>query len=203
MYLGYSFEMYISIAAFVATWTGCLLIVRKDWKRWGPLFLSSSAFAVTLCYIFVRLHFYSFPYIFLTDYFLFPVLLIGHGFPLLVLLGVKYSPAKWSHKILFYWVFVIAGMTGETLAQNWTRLIKYEFFWHFWDSLTAWWLFFLLFEWIGGLFIPAHLRRPIPNEAFHLGGWAFLIAHFFMIAGFLLAGVYLGFQLGRELHGLP
>ncbi len=203
MYLDYSLEMYITILAIATAFAGCLLIVRADWRHWGPLFLSASLLAIVLCYIFVRLHFYSFPYNLLKNYFLFPILVVGHVFPLLVLLGVKYSPAKWSHKIAFYWVFVVSGMAGETLAHNYTRLIKYELFWDFWDSLTAWWLYLLLFEWIGGKLIPPRLRRPLPDQAFAFGGWAWLIVHFFMVAGFILAGVYLGWQLGKEMFAAP
>ena len=199
MLIDYSLEMYISIAAIIITWAGCFCIIKQDWKHWGPLFLAAAFLGTVLCYIFVKLHFYSFPYILFIDYVIFPVLVIGHGVPLLVLLGIKYSPTKWSHKILFYWVIIIPAMTGETAAHNWTRLIKYELFWDFWDSLTAWWFFLLLFEWIGGMYIPRHLRRPIPTEAFNFGGWGWLIAHFLMIMGLILAGVYLGMQICREL----
>lgn len=200
MDIDYSLEMYITIVTIMLTWLGCLLIVRRDWKHWGLLFLTAAILGTTLCYIFVRLHFYSFPYILFKDYVIFPIFVIGHGVPLLTLLGVKYSPTKWSHKIAFYWVIVVLAMAVETIAHNWTRLIKYELFWDFWDSLTAWWFFFLLFEWLGAMYIPSHLRKPIPNEAFNFGGWGWLIAHFFMIAGFILAGVYLGVQLCTELY---
>lgn len=199
MLIDYSLEMYITITAIIVSWAGCFYIVRQDWRHWGPLFLAAAFLGTILCYIFVRLHFYSFPYILLIDYVIFPVLVIGHGVPLLVLLGTKYSPVKWSHKILFYWSMIIPVMAGEAAAHNCTRLIKYELFWDFWDSLTAWWLFLLLFEWISEMHLPKRLRRPIAAEAYSSGGWGWLIAHFLMTIGLILAGVYLGFQIDREL----
>lgn len=202
MALDYSFEPYISCLSIVLSLLGCWLIIRNAWKAWGLLFLSSSVLALLLCYVFVRLQLYSFPYIPFRDYLLFPAPVVGFVFPLLVLLGVKYSPTKWSHKIPFYWIIITLGMAGETLAHNYTRLIKYELFWDFWDSLTAWWLFFLFFEWLGGKFIPAQLRRPWPDEAFGFGRWAWLLTHFFMIFGFIIAGIYLGFQLCKKTYGI-
>ena len=115
-------------------------------------------------------------------------------FPFYVILGVRYSPTGWAYKIPFYWVIVHFGLLTETLAHNYTHLIHYDFAWDFWDSYTWWWIFLLLFEYIGGLIVPGRHRKPIPTEAFRYGKWAWWILHFTVIVTIFLGGYYLAAQ---------
>lgn len=113
-------------------------------------------------------------------------------FPFIVLYGVRYSPEPWAWKIPFYWAIVHVGMLFETAVLLKTRLIRYEFKWDFWDSYTWWWIFLLVFEWVGGLIIPSHLRKPINTQEFTYGKKWWAVFHFIVIVTIFLGGYYLG-----------
>lgn len=194
MNLQWTIETFITVFANIISLAGSIFIIRTDWKRYGALFLLSGIVGNILCYLFVMLGFYSFPYLIFPKISIMPFETVLTVFPFLVLLGVRYSPATWALKIPFYWVLVHLGMTGETLAHNYTQLIHYKFHWDFWDSYTWWWIFLLLFEVIGGLIVPRRLRRPISPEAFSYGRWAFFVLHFILIITFFLGGYYLGIK---------
>jgi len=168
-----------------------LLIMRFNWKRYGALFLLSMAVGNILCYIFVRLGFYSFPYRLFPQVSIMPFMLITTMFPFIVLAGVRYSPQKWGYKIPFYWTIIHLGMLAETLGLNLTKLIEYNFKWDFWDSYTWWWIYLLIFEWIGGLLVPAKDRRPITSSSLRYGSLGWGIFHFILITTIFLGGVYL------------
>ena len=166
-------------------------IIRLDWRRYGLLFIIAGVFGNILCYIFVKLGFYSFPRTLFPEIINMPFTEILTIFPFLVLLGVRYSPEAWAWKIPFYWGIVHVGMLAETLALLKTRLIRYEFKWDFWDSYTWWWIFLLLFEWIGGLIIPRPLRSPIKADCFRYGKALWAVFHFIVITTIFLGGYYL------------
>jgi len=117
--------------------------------------------------------------------------------PFIVLFNVLFSPSEWKWKITFYWTSVHLLMSIETLLLLQTNIIKYNFKWDFWDSYTWWWLYLLLFEWIGGLIIPDSNRRPIDNNHFFYGklGWA--VVHFVLITTIFFGGFYLGFTIKK------
>ncbi|AEG60770.1 CBO0543 family protein [Desulforamulus ruminis] len=188
-------ETYITIFAVVSSLIGSYFIIRLNWKRYGLLFLISGILANILCYIFVTMGFYSFPYRLFPSLSPMPFDVVLTVFPFAVLISVRYSPKSWYYKIFFYWCIVHMGMLAETLVLTQTKLINYDFKWDFWDSYTWWWIFFLLFEWIGGRIIPEHLRKPISADAFKLGNWAWILFHFIVILTIFLGGVYLGFVL--------
>ena len=185
-------ETIILIAATAIGLIGSLLIIRLDWKRYGLLFLLTAITGNLLCYIFVTIGFYSFPFRLFPHISIMPFEAILTIFPFYVLLGVRYSPSAWAYKIPFYWAFVHLGMLGETIFLNTTRLIKYDFKWDFWDSYTWWWIFLLVFEWIGGMLVPNQVRKPISSQAFRYGKWAWLLFHFIVIITIFLGGYYLG-----------
>lgn len=171
---------------------GSLLIMRFNWKRYGLLFILSGITGNILCYIFVKMGFYSFPLRLFPKISLIPFNAILTFFPFFVLLGVRYSPKQWAWKIPFYWVFIHVGMLFETLARLYTKLIEYNFEWDFWDSYIWWWIYFLVFEYVGGLIIPENERKPISLETFRYGRAGWLIIHFILILTIFLGGVYLG-----------
>ena len=192
MVYNWGVETYITLAANLLSLAGSYFIVRLDWKRYGALFLASGLTGLILCYIFVKTGLYSFPYRLFPQISVMPFESVLTFFPFLVVAGVRYSPRNWAYKIPFYWAFVHVGMLGETLAQTYTGLIKYRFGWDFWDSYTWWWIFLLVFEWAGSLLIPVHLRKPLDQEAFRYGKWAWAVFHFIVILTIFLGGYYFG-----------
>lgn len=192
MNIQWSTEFYIYITALLISLIGSYFIIRINWKRYGLLFLLSGLAGNIICYIFVKAGFYSFPYRLFDGISVMPFDALLIVFPFLVLLGVCYSPKKWAYKIPFYWVIVHLGMLSETLMKINTKLIEYDFEWDFWDSYTWWWIFFLGFEWIGGLIVPEKFRNPIDSEAFRYGKWAWVVLHFILILTIFLGGYYLG-----------
>ena len=191
-YIGLNIETFIHVLVIVMGGIGLILFLKLDWKSYGLLFVISGIVGNVLCYIFVKLGFYSFPYLFFSGVTSMPFLTITLTFPTLVLLAVRYSPEKWGWKIPFYWAIIHIGMLGETSALNNTRLIEYNYKWDFWDSYTWWWIFFLVFEWIGSLIIPKGLRKPINLDYLKYGKLGWMIIHFILIVTIFLAGYYLG-----------
>ncbi|WP_019415309.1 hypothetical protein [Paenisporosarcina sp. TG20] len=98
-------------------------------------------------------------------------------------------------KIPFYWVLVHIGMLGETLELQYTNLIEYNLYWDFWDSYTLWWIYLLVFEFIGGLINPDRLRKPLDEYHLKYGKLGWFIVHFVLIITMFLGGVYLGMKL--------
>ena len=190
--IGLNIETFIHVLVFVIGSVCLILFLKLDWKRYGLLFVISGFFGNILCYIFVKLGFYLYPYLLFPELEIMPFITITLTFPILVLLTVRYSPENWAWKIPFYWSIIHVGMFGETWALNNTRLIEYNYKWDFWDSYTWWWIYFLVFEWIGSLIIPKELRKPINLNYLKYGQLGWIIIHFVLIVTIFLAGYYLG-----------
>ncbi|MCL6480047.1 MAG: hypothetical protein K6T65_16910 [Peptococcaceae bacterium] len=198
MNVAFNIETYLTIASVSLALAASYFILRVDWKRFGLVFLLAGIVGNILCYIFVKLGLYSYPYRLFPKISIMPIETIFTVFPFLVIIGIRYSPKNWSYKIPFYWVIVHLGLLTETLAHNLTELIHYNFEWDFWDSYTWWWIFLLIFEYIGGLIVPDHLRKPIPPEAFRYGKWAWWILHLIVTITIFLGGYYLALKQLRS-----
>lgn len=192
MNLNWNIETYILLISIVLSSIGSIWIIRKSWKQYGLLFIVTGIVGNLLCYIFIKMGFYFFPYRLFPDLSPMPFLAILTIFPFYVLFGVRYSPNKWGWKIPFYWVLIHIGMLAEVLVQNYTSLIKYRNFWDTWDSYTWWWLFLLVFEYVGGLIVVKENRKPINEELLRYGRSGWFILHFILIATIFLAGFYAG-----------
>ncbi|MHB1315911.1 MAG: CBO0543 family protein [Christensenellales bacterium] len=192
MNIGWNIETFLSISSFLFSITISFLIIKKSWKKYGFLYLLSSITGVILCYIFIYLNLYSFPYRLFPQISKIPLTLIVSIFPFYVLVGVRYSPKSWAYKIPFYWVVVHIGVFTEAWAENQTQLIKYNASWDLWASYTWWWIFLLVFEWVGGLIIPQDLRKPLDQELLKYGKVGWFILHFILMSTIFIAGVYAG-----------
>lgn len=190
--IGFNIETYISVTSFILSVIITILIVKINWKKYGFLYLLSAIIGIILCYIFIGLGLYSFPYRLFPSISKIPFTAILTIFPFYVLLGVRYSPRSWPSKIPFYWVMVHLGMLAEVWAETRTQLIKYGSLWDVWDSYTWWWIYLLMFEWIGGLIIPQSLRKPINHDTLMYGKIGWFISHFILISTIFLAGFYAG-----------
>jgi len=197
MNIGWNIETYISVISFILTTIATFLILKTDWKKYGLLFIISAATGVILCYIFIGLGLYTFPYRLFPYVSKIPFTAILTIFPFYVLLGVRYSPKPWPWKIPFYWAMVHIGMFAEVWAESRTQLVKYHPVWDVWDSYTWWWIYLLVFEWIGGLIVTQDIRKPIDQEILRYGKIGWFILHFILISTIFLAGVYMGFSIKK------
>lgn len=116
MNIGRNIETYISIISMVLSVIGTIIIIKTDWKKYGFLYLLSAIVGVVLCYIFIGLGLYTFPYRLFPQISKIPFTAILTIFPLYVLLGVRYSPSSWLWKIPFYWGMVHIGMFVEAFT---------------------------------------------------------------------------------------
>lgn len=185
------FETLALLAVVVAAGAICAAIVRMDWKRYGLLYLLSATTAVALCFFFTYVGFYSFPVNVLHGSLTIPYALVMTAFPSAVLFGVRYSPERWPWKIPFYWAIVHIGVLGEVLLLS-TPIFDFSPEWDLWDSYALWWLYYLLFELLGGKLIPPNMRKPLPTDALRYGRWAWIVLHVILVATIFLAGVYFG-----------
>lgn len=191
MNIGWNIETYLTLSAIVVSAAVSFLIIRTDWKRYGALFLLSAVTGNLLCFLFCGLGLYYYPYR-LFPCFRMPVVVVSTSFPVAVLFGVRYSPKTWPYKIPFYWVLVHLGVFFEGWAENETQLIRYNPPWDLWDTYTWWWIFFLVFEWVGGMIVAPESRRPMDQELLRYGRVGWFILHFILIITIFIAGVYAG-----------
>jgi hypothetical protein len=193
--IGWNIETLIHLSSILLSAIIFIYIFRINFKKYFVLFLLSAIVGNVLCYIFVKIGFYSYPYRLFPKISIMPITTITAVFPALILLSVYFSPSKWSWKIPFYWAIVHLGMLGETLVLLYTDIIKYDFKWDFWDSYTWWWIYVLVFEWLGGVIIPEKDRLPLDTRHLKYGkiGWA--VIHFILIVTIFLGGFYLGMQV--------
>ncbi|MCR3761567.1 CBO0543 family protein [Clostridium felsineum] len=194
MNIGWNVETFFLITGTVLSTIGSIFIMKNNWKQYGILYISSGVVGELLCYFFIITGLYVYPYRILPQISQMPLTLIMTMFPFYVMFGVRYSPARWAYKIPFYWVLVHIGMFGEVIAQNFTRVIKYNRFWDTWDSYTWWWLFLLIFEVIGGILVSKEYRKPIDEGVFTYGKLGWFIVHFILISTVFLAGFFMGMK---------
>lgn len=185
-------EYAITLAAIASSSIGAISIMRKDWKRYGLLFLISGLLGNLICILFISLNFYEFPITPFSFGLPFPLTAVLTAFPFYVLLGVNFSPRRWVWKFPFYWALVNLGVFIEALIVENTKILKYNPPWDLWDSYSTWWLFFLGMEYIGGMIIPQEKRRPISIKSLRYGRWAWIVTHIIFTLTVFLAGVYLG-----------
>jgi hypothetical protein len=86
----------------------------------------------------------------------------------------------------------IAMLLEVLVLYHPVKVIDYKGNWDVWDSYTWWWIYLLLFEWIGGKIVPPDSRTPIQSKSFRYGRWAWIIFHFIVIVTIFFAGFYAG-----------
>lgn len=195
MYNGWDIETILTLSALAVSTVVLILVVRIDWKRYGALFLISAIVGNILCFIFVELGLFYYPFRLFPGLLNRPVSLITTMFPALVVFGVRYSPKSWPYKISFYSVAIHLGVLIEGWAENQTQIIKFNPAWNLWTTYTWWWIFLLVFEWVGGMIVPAESRKPLDHELLRYGKIGWFILHFILISTIFIAGVYAGMTL--------
>ncbi|KGP72797.1 CBO0543 family protein [Pontibacillus yanchengensis] len=194
-FLQYPLEHFIMLSVVIGSLLGAYFILRINWKRYGLLFFLSGLIGNILCMIFLLLNFYKFPVVPFHLGIKMPVSAILTAFPYYVLLGVRYSPKRWAWKIPFYMGMVNLGILVEKLLEEYTEIIEYTTYWDTFDSYAVWWVYLLVFEYIGGRLIPQEDRKPIHVKSLWYGRWAWFVLHFIFLVTIFLAGVYVGWLL--------
>ncbi|MGF7031337.1 hypothetical protein J2T17_002243 [Paenibacillus mucilaginosus] len=189
------YEYAANIATIVIGVAGSLFLIKRDWKRYGLLFLLSGAVGTGLCYAFVLTGLYIFPNRPIQMIWSPPFLVMVTFVPFTVLAGVQFSPQRWIWKIPYYWAIVHIAVVSEVVLLAYTGIFRFTFGWDLWDSYTAWWLFYLIFEWIGGKIIPPRLRTPLSGRQFRYGRWAWIVFHTIVISTIFAFGVFVGFTM--------
>lgn len=195
MGVGMNIKTALMLSLIAGSLIGGFLVARHNWKRYMALYLFSSVLGILICYAFVQLGYYLFPFR-LISVFPFPLIEMLTVLPCIVIAGVRFSPNRWGYKIPFYWVIVHLLMLLEVLAlYHPLFLIEYSGKWDVWDSYTWWWIYLLFFEYVGGLIVPGSARRPIDSDAFRFGRLVWIVVHIILISTVFLAGVYVGLHL--------
>lgn len=191
-------ETWITVISLLLGLIALSFLLRLDWKSYGLLSLLVGLFGASLCASFVGLGFYSFPYLLFPNRLGIPIAIMSLVVSSIIALSIRYSPLKWSYKIPYYWGIVHIVVALELVMQLKTSLIKYKLAWNAWDSYSAWWLYFLIFEWLGGKIIPSALRNPIDSSAFQYGNWGWIVLHIILITTFIGTGLGLGLYLYKQ-----
>ncbi len=191
----FSLEGLIIIFSTIISIIISILIIRLNWKRYGLLFLLSSFAGYFICYIFVKLGYYHYPYTLLPNYSLMPITSITTVFPFIVIGSVCFSPKEWKWKIPFYWTIVHAGMVFEIWAIRNTTLIEYLNKWDSWDSYTSWWIYLLIFQLIGEKIVPAKYTYPINSAKFRYSSIFWIISHMILVGSIFYFGYHTGSKI--------
>lgn len=190
-------ETRVAVAVFIIGLAVLVYLLRLNWKQYGLFSLIIALIGVSLCSLFVAVGFYEFPYLPNPNKLGIPVAVMAIVFPSIIALSVRYSPTDWAYKIPYYWVIVHLFVFIELILQEKTNLIKYKFAWDLWDTYSAWWVYLLMLEWIGGKIIAPKFRKPIEAQAFRYGNWAWIVLHAVLIFTIFLGGLYSGMLIAK------
>jgi cytochrome bd-type quinol oxidase subunit 2 len=94
--IGFNIESFAHIIVIIIGLLCLIFFLRLDKKRYGLLFILSALAGNIFCYMFVKLNFYSFPYLLFPTITDMPIVVITLSFPIIVLSSVRYSPEKWG-----------------------------------------------------------------------------------------------------------
>ncbi|MFC4099066.1 CBO0543 family protein [Paenibacillus xanthanilyticus] len=184
-------DYYVLLISTFLSLAGTVWVLKTNWKYYGRLYAIAALAGTVICALFVGLGYYEFDAL-LIPVLKLPVFLLLTLFPFYVLFGVKYSPKPWPWKIPFYWGIVHIGVFFETMLVQFTEIIEFKSKWDIWDSYTWWWIFLLVFEYVGGLCVPEQYRKPLDKQLFHFGKVGWLVLHFILILTIFMAGYYVG-----------
>lgn len=190
-------ETRISVTTFLISFMVLIYLLRLNWKQYGLFSFIIALIGGSLCTLFVSIGFYDFPYLPIPNKLGIPIAVMGVVVPSIIALAVRYSPIEWAYKIPYYWVIVHIIVLVELILQENTNLIKYKFAWDLWDTYSAWWIYFLVLEWIGGKIISPNFRKPIDSQAFRYGNWAWIVLHTILIFTIFLGGLYSGMLIAK------
>lgn len=195
MNFGWNVETLFLSSSIVISTVILVLIIKTSWKQYGLLFLISSIVGQLLCLLFVETDLYKYPYLLFPAISPMPVFEILTFFPCYILIGVRYSPRQISYKIAFYMTMVHFGVFVEVVLHTYTKIIKYTKFWDTWDSYTWWWIYLLIFDWVGGMIVSEENKKPISEDFLKYGKLGWFITHFIFVGTIFLGGLLLGIRI--------
>lgn len=195
MNFGWNVNTALSVLPVLAASVGAICILRINWKQYGLLFFFSGIVGLVLCYILIGLKIYTFPFRLFPSFTSIPIPTLLIVFPAYVVAAVRYSPKSWGWKIPYYWVLVHLVALIEGLSEGMSDIIHYGEHWTLFDSYALWWIYLLVFEWLGGLMVSPENRKPLDPSYLRHGTIGWFVVHFVLIVSFFLAGVYVGSTL--------
>ena len=147
----------ILFASIIINGIGCLILIKKNFYKYGIILLASLLLSSILCLAFYWLGFYRFAL---------PVLVVLPGvaisFTCLALFSIKYRPAKRTFPFFFMvttWIFTI-----EVLLKNVWGFIVFRNGWDYWTSYSLYWVYIRIFDQFGELILPDKIRSPIKSD---------------------------------------
>ncbi|OGO76624.1 MAG: hypothetical protein A2Y23_05510 [Clostridiales bacterium GWB2_37_7] len=195
MNIEWNIETFILLGGAGISFIASMFVMKISWKQYGILYITAAIIGEILDIVFVKLDLFYYPYKLFHNMPISPYTLVMTIFPFYVIFGVRYSPMPWKYKFPFYMTIIHLGMTGEVLAQYFTKVIEYGEHWDTWDSYIWWWLFILGFELVGGLIVSKEYRTPISEDVFKYGNLGWYITQFIFTATVFLGGVLLGTKI--------
>jgi hypothetical protein len=147
----------ILIFVLVLTGIGFVIIIRKNYVRYGLISIISITLSILLCWFFEWNGFYRFVLPF-------PSILpaVAISFTFLVLFSIYFRPKK--HTFPFYFMVINLVFAIEIILRDVCHFIVYRGPWDTWDSYSLYWLYIRLFAFLGDCLVPIKYRKPISSD---------------------------------------
>lgn len=141
----------------VLTGLGFVIIIRKNYVRYGMISFISISLSMLLCWFFEWNGFYRFVLPF-------PSILptVAISFTFLVLFSIYYKPIE--HTFPFYFMVINIVFAIELFLRDVFHFIVYRGPWDTWDSYSLYWLYLRFFAFLGDRIVPTKYRKPISSE---------------------------------------
>ncbi len=168
---------FILIIVFALTAIGLLVILRKNYVRYGFITGISIVISIMLCMFFYSNGFYRFVLPL-------PVILptVAMSFTFLVLFSICYKPKH--HTFVFYFTMINFVFAIEMILKYFFHFIVYRGPWDTWDSYSLYWVYIRFFAILGDWFVPIKYRNPVSSDT--RAYWiSFIIVFIGTIIGFI------------------
>lgn len=147
----------ILITVFILTAIGLLVILRKNYVKYGFITGISIVISIGLCMFFYKNGFYRFvlplPAILPT---------VAMSFTFLALFSIYYKPKY--HTFVFYFTMINFVFAIEMVLRYYFHFIVYRGPWDTWDSYSLYWVYIRFFAFLGDCLVPSKYRNPIPSD---------------------------------------
>lgn len=167
----------ILMVVFIVTAIGLMILLRKNYVRYGIIAVISIALSIGLCMFFYKNGFYRFV---LPLSVILPT--VAMSFTFLALFSIYYKPKR--HTFVFYFTIINLVFAIEMVLRHFFHFIVFRGPWDTWDSYSLYWVYIRFFAFLGDWFVPSKNRNPIPSDT--RAYWiSFIIVFIGTIMGFI------------------